>query len=251
MRSVSHDDVDHGSASYLALTGQFHPRKSSNPPPAGTDFPTYGAIVKRIRPTQRFPYSAVHVNGPVLAPVEPAPGQFGGLLGRAEEPLVLGNVLDEAAMPGLEPRAEVPTVRQDSRRSLLQAINSELPAWRDNRLLLERDFLYRRAFAFLESPRNRQAFDLTREPASVRERYGFNRSGQACLLARRLVEVGVPWITVMWNHMIRGQDATPASDDEYGWDTHNDIFPTLKNHLLPRWIGRCRPCWRICSSAGF
>jgi hypothetical protein len=234
LRSMSHDDVDHGSASYLALTGQFHPRKSSNPPPAATDAPTYGAVVKRVRPTERFPYSAVHVNGPVLTPLEPGPGQFGGLLGRADEPLVLGNVLDKATMPGLEPQAEVPTVRQDSRRSLMQAIDSQLPVWRDNRSLLERELLYRRAFAFLESPRNRQAFDLTREAASVRERYGLNRSGQACLRARRLVEVGVPWITVMWNHMIRGQDTTPTLEEEYGWDTHNDIFPTLKNHLLPR-----------------
>jgi uncharacterized protein (DUF1501 family) len=38
----------------------------------------------------------------------------------------------------------------------------------------------------------------------------------------------------MWNHMIRGQDMTPTLEDEYGWDTHNDIFPTLKDHLLPR-----------------
>ena len=54
------------------------------------------------------------------------------------------------------------------------------------------------------------------------------------MLARRLVEVGVPWVTVFWNHMIRGQDMTPTPEDEYGWDTHNDIFPSLENHLLPR-----------------
>ena len=50
VRSVTHDDLDHGSATYLALTGQFHPRKSSNPPPQPTDYPTYGAILKRVRP---------------------------------------------------------------------------------------------------------------------------------------------------------------------------------------------------------
>jgi hypothetical protein len=234
VRSISHDDVDHGSASYLALTGQFHLRKSSNPLPAPTDFPTYGAILKRVRPTEHFPYSAVHINGPLLTPHEPGPGQFGGFLGRANEPLVLGNVLYGAAMPGLEAQPELPTIRQQARRSLLQSINSQLPAWRDDRVLLERQLLYRQAFAFLDSPRYRRAFDLTQEPPGVRERYGPNRSGQACLLARRLVEVGVPWITVMWNHMIRGQDTTPTLEDEYGWDTHNDIFPTLKDHLLPR-----------------
>ncbi|HWY85801.1 MAG TPA: DUF1501 domain-containing protein [Gemmataceae bacterium] len=234
VRNMSHDDVDHGSASYLALTGQFHLRKSSNPLAAPTDFPTHGAILKRVRPTEQFPYSAVHINGPLLAPHEPAPGQFGGFLGRANEPLVLGNVLNDAILPGLTAQAELPSIRQEARRSLLQSIDSELPVWRNNRTLLERELLYRQAFAFLDTPRYRQAFDLTQEPAAVRERYGPNRSGQACLLARRLVEVGVPWVTVMWNHMIRGQDVTPTLEDEYGWDTHNDIFPTLKDHLLPR-----------------
>jgi hypothetical protein len=53
-------------------------------------------------------------------------------------------------------------------------------------------------------------------------------------MARRLVEAGVPWITVFFNHGIRGQDDYPNDTDEYGWDTHNDIFYALKNHLLPR-----------------
>jgi hypothetical protein len=234
VRSMSHDDVDHGSASYLALTGHFHARKSSNPPPTANDFPTYGAILKRLRPTQRFPYTAVHVNGPLLSPIEPAPGQFGGLLGRANEPLVLGNVLDEATMPGLEPRPDLPAIRQQARRSLLHAINQHVSSWRDEPALLARDLHYRQAFTFLDTPRYRQAFDLNQEPDGVRERYGPNRSAQACLLGRRLIEVGVPWVTVFWNHMIRGQDRTPTPEDEYGWDTHNDIFPTLRNHLLPR-----------------
>lgn len=235
VRSLSHDDVDHGSASYVALTGHFHPRKSSNPPITPNDFPTYGAVLKRVRPAAGFPYTAVHVNGPLLSPREAGPGQFGGFLGRAHEPLILGDVSDSGrAIPGLEPRPELPAVRQGARRSLLQAINSQTASWRDQPNLLDRDVLYRRAYEFLDSPHYQQVFDLGREPDSVRERYGPNRSGQACLLARRLIEVGVPWVTVMWNHMIRGQDMTPTPEDEYGWDTHNDIFPTLKDHLLPR-----------------
>jgi hypothetical protein len=234
VRSVSHDDVDHGSASYLALTGQFHQRRSSNPPIRPTDFPTYGAILKRMRPSADFPYTAIHVNGPLLTPREAGPGQFGGFLGRANEPLIIGDVTDGATMPGLEPQPDLPAVRLDGRRSLLQSIHNQASAWQNDRTLLERDQLYRNAFAFLDAPRYRQAFDLSREPAHVRERYGPNRSGQACLLGRRLVEVGVPWVTVFWNHMIRGQDMTPTPEDEYGWDTHNDIFPTMKDHLLPR-----------------
>jgi hypothetical protein len=75
---------------------------------------------------------------------------------------------------------------------------------------------------------------LNAEPASIRDRYGRNRTGQACLLARRLVEAGVPLITVMFNHGIRGQDKAPELTDSYGWDTHNDIFEALRVHLLPR-----------------
>jgi hypothetical protein len=235
VRSVSHDDVDHGSASYAALTGQFHLRRSSNPPVRPTDFPTYGAILRRVRPTRNFPYTAVHLNGPLLTPIEAGPGQFGGFLGRGNEPLILGDVTDTATtMPGLEPQPDVPTVRQQARQSLLQSLHRQAAAWQNDRALLERDQLHRRAFEFLDSPRYRQAFDLTREPESLRQRYGPNRSGQAMLLGRRLVEVGVPWVTVFWNHMIRGQDMTPTPEDEYGWDTHNDIFPTMKDHLLPR-----------------
>src|SRR5207244_1437516 len=65
-------------------------------------------------------------------------------------------------------------------------------------------------------------------------RYGRYRAGQACLLARRLVEAGVPWITVIFNQTNRGQDKTPDETESYGWDTHNDIFYALKEHLLPR-----------------
>jgi hypothetical protein len=170
-----------------------------------------------------------------LTPREAGPGQFGGFLGRANEPLVLGDCTDtNTTMPGLEPQSDLPAVRLDARRSLMQALDRQAAAWQNEPALLERDLLHRRAFAFLDSPRHRQAFDLTREPAALRERYGPNRSGQAMLLGRRLVEVGVPWVTVFWNHMIRGQDMTPTPEDEFGWDTHNDIFPTMKDHLLPR-----------------
>jgi hypothetical protein len=235
VRSMSHDDFDHGSASYLALTGQFHQRRSSNPPPTGNDFPTLGAVLRRVRPPQHFPYTAVHVNAPLLTPREAGPGQFGGFLGRAHEPLVLGNIIDPTrTLLGLTPLWDLPAVRLETRHALLQSIDCQAAAWSNDRALLERDQLYRQAYAFLDSPRYREVFDLTREPDSVRTRYGPNRSGQACLLARRLVEAGVPWVTVMWNHMIRGQDMTPTPEDEYGWDTHNDIFPTLREHLLPR-----------------
>jgi uncharacterized protein (DUF1501 family) len=94
--------------------------------------------------------------------------------------------------------------------------------------------LYGQAFQVLASPACHSAFDLSAEPQRLRERYGRYRSGQACLLARRLVEAKVPLVTVMFNHGNRGQDKHPEETDSYGWDTHNDIFQALKVHLLPR-----------------
>jgi hypothetical protein len=235
LRSVSHDDLDHGSATYLALTGHFHPRKSSNPPPLPTDCPTYGAVLQRVRPSKRFPRTAVHLNGPALIPEKVGPGQFGGLLGRNFDPLTLGDVTEASvAIEGLEPQPELPPVRQQARRTLLESIDAYRRDLASNPTLRDMDGLYRQAYELLASSHCRQAFDLSQEPTALRDRYGRHRSGQACLLGRRLVEAGVPLVTVIWNHSNRGQDKAPGQTDLYGWDTHNDIFDALKDHLLPR-----------------
>src|SRR4029450_8242 len=94
--------------------------------------------------------------------------------------------------------------------------------------------LYAQALGMLSSTAARQAFDLDAEPAALRDRYGRHRSGQSLLLARRLVEAGVPYINVIWNQTNRGQDLDPSDTDVYGWDTHNDIFESLTNRPLPR-----------------
>jgi len=107
----------------------------------------------------------------------------------------------------------------------------------------EMDKLYRRAYQFLDSPAAADAFHLEREPAKLRERYGLNVFGQSLLLARRLVEAGVPMITVYWpdrkepeaflNNGVRDSVAVPA------WDTHGTKvgntpnFPALRERLLP------------------
>lgn len=233
LRSVSHDDLDHGSATYLALTGRLHPQKSSNPPPSPNDFPTYGALLKRVRPTQASFETAVHVNGPAIIPIAPSPGQDGGFLGRAYEPMLVGDVL-AGDLPDLDLPPELPPLRVESRRTLLEVVDGYRRGLAESASPAEMTLAQRRAYELLGSSACRQAFDLNAEPPALRERYGLHRSGQACLLARRLVEAGVPWITVMWNHSGRGQDQFPGDTDRYGWDTHNDIFEVLREHLLPR-----------------
>ncbi len=235
VRSMSHDDLDHGSATYLALTGQPHPKKSSNPEPSSLDAPTIGSLVQRVRPAERFPHTAVQLNGPLLSPQLPSAGQFAGLLGKRFDPLVLGDVTaSPVVVDGLEPLPDLPPVRQLARQTLLDAIDSARRKFDGHRSLSEMSDLYRQAQQLLDAPHCREAFDLSDEPSAVRDRYGRFRSGQACLLARRLVEAGVPLITVMLSHSNRGQDLHPSETDFYGWDTHNDIFEAMREHLLPR-----------------
>lgn len=235
VRSMSHDDLDHGSATYLSLTGQFHPRKSSNPLPRDDDAPALGAILQRVRSSSQFPYTAVNVNGPLLVPELPSPGQYGGFLGRKFEPLTVGDVTDAAVvLDGLEPQPALPLVRQSGRVSLLDAIDRTRRQFDSDRRYAEMSELYRQAHVLLASPHTRRAFDLSQESAAIRDRYGRYRTGQACLMARRLVEAGVPLITVFLNHTARGQDKAPEETEEYGWDTHNDIFMAMREHLLPR-----------------
>jgi hypothetical protein len=131
LRSVAHDDLDHGSATYLALTGRFHAKKSGNPLPSPSDQPTYGAVLHRVRPARHFPQTAVHVNGPAQVPEILAPGQFAGLLGRGCEPLLVGDPSGEGvSVRGLDPLPELPPVRVNVRRSRWNRSTATVPAWR-------------------------------------------------------------------------------------------------------------------------
>lgn len=234
IRTMSHEDLDHGSAVYLTLTGFYHRRRSGNPPPTPIDRPTLGALYENMRHRSDFVRSSIHLNGPILVPTEPSPGQNAGFLGPAAEPLQIGDVTAApVAVPGLESFADLPEIRLSSRQSLLSGLDLFLRDG-ETRQLAEQSGAYRQAFDLLHRPECRKAFELESEPDSVREQYGRHRTGQACLLARRLVEAGAPWITLFWNHSVRGQDEAPNETDLYGWDTHNDIFYALKNHLLPR-----------------
>jgi hypothetical protein len=235
VRSMSHEDLDHGSAAYLALTGCYHAKRSANPPPSPNDIPTYGAVLRRVRKSGHSVCDAVHLNGPALVPTNLSPGQDGGFLGRAYEPLLVGDPSGAAGtIPGLAPHFDLPAVRMNDRLSLKQSLDEYARRLESTEPARDMNRLYSQAYEMLASAKNREAFDLAGEPAALRDRYGRHRSGQALLLARRLVEAGVPYINVIWNHTNRGQDLDPDDTDVYGWDTHNDIFDSLQNRLLPR-----------------
>jgi hypothetical protein len=236
VRSMSHEDLDHGSAVYLCLTGQYHQRRSSNPPVSPQDWPTLGAVVKQFRPPRGFVDSAIHVNGPALVPLIVGPGQYAGFLGTDFEPLQIGNVREQpTVLPGLAPLSDLPSHRRMQRWKLAQQLDawSKGPPGTADSVVRYRQ-LAESALTALDQPAVQYAFDLDREPDAVREAYGHHRAGQSLLLARRLLEAGVPWLTVFWNHNGRGQDERPEDLDFCGWDTHNDLFRTMQHQLLPR-----------------
>lgn len=236
VRTMSHEDLDHGSAFYLAMTGTYHQRLSSNPPARPNDHPFLGSVLKRVRPAEKFVHTSVLVNGPALVPWEPGPGQFGGLLGKEFDPLIVGDVsTGRPPVPGLTPLESLNGLRRENRAELLGELESSAASGGAGypAPMFDMQMLYRQAFEMLDRPEAREAFDLDAESPALRDRYGRHRPGQSCLLARRLVEAGVPLVTVVWNHSNRGQDRFEDAE-EFGWDTHNDIFQVMGNHLLPK-----------------
>ena len=125
-------------------------------------------------------------------------GQDAGFLGKAYDPFVL--MADPSKpnfkVPDLLPPPEIGEARLERRRKLRAIVDETVNDFEasDNAKLLDSNF--EAAFRMMTSPQAREAFDLSKEPTAVRERYGMNRFGQCCLLARRLIEAGVRFVTV-------------------------------------------------------
>jgi hypothetical protein len=125
-------------------------------------------------------------------------GQDGGFLGKAHDPFTL--MADPSKpnfkVPDLLPPEQIGEARLARRRKLRSIVEETVSNFEasDNAKLLDSNF--EAAFRMMTSPQARAAFDLTQEPAAVRERYGMNRFGQCCLLSRRLIEAGVRFVTV-------------------------------------------------------
>lgn len=140
-------------------------------------------------------------------------GQAGGFLGKAHDPFALMADPSQPAfkVPDLLPPDQIGVVRLDRRRKMREVVEAaakEFEASEDARLL---DDNFQVAYRLMTSPQARAAFDLAAEPAAVRERYGMNRFGQCCLLARRLVENGVRFVTI---------NTFLTVFDEITWDIH-------------------------------
>ena len=140
-------------------------------------------------------------------------GQAGGFLGKAHDPFALMADPSKAdfKVPDLLPPDHIGTRRLERRRRMREIVDetaNQFEASEDARLLDEN---FQAAFRMMTSEQARTAFDLSKEPLKVRERYGMNRFGQCCLLARRLVENGVRFVTI---------NTFLTVFDEITWDIH-------------------------------
>lgn len=140
-------------------------------------------------------------------------GQDAGFLGKTYDPFVLN--ADPSAkdfqVPDLLPPKEISEVRLERRRSIREVVDQSVKNFEASEAAKLMDTNFTDAYRLMTSTAAREAFDLTQEPVKVRERYGMNRFGQSCLLARRLVERGVRFVTVNTFITVFG---------EITWDIH-------------------------------
>lgn len=224
VRSVSHPDNTHTVAMHYMLTGHRHAQPSTNPRNQSSDFPTFGAVLNYLRGQPGKLPAGISLNSPanqVSANNHIFPGFFAGLIGNRYDPLFIA---DDPSTAGFQP---FPTVPASATQQFLTRQSLRNDVERHGRALAVAgagrnfDRFHERAFELVSSSAARAAFDLTRESRSRRDRYGWTVFGQSMLLARRLVEAGVPLVTVNW-----------ARNDAF-WDTHARNFEQLKKDLLP------------------
>jgi uncharacterized protein DUF1501 len=222
IRNLHHENTVHPAAAGMTLSG--------HPSAPGLRPPNHGAVISRFgaRPGQALP-AAVRVGPRLWDCVGFADSQDGGFLGEAYTPFVAEDPqapLEKIASFQLPEGVGAP--RLERRKTLLERLDG-LQRRVEGAAAEVRDAAYEKAFSLITSPAAKQAFDLHREPAGVRERYGDTLPGQGLLMARRLVEAGVRFVQVNWCRYVV----------EAGWDTHGTgtnmggTIPQMKEFLLP------------------
>jgi uncharacterized protein (DUF1501 family) len=140
-------------------------------------------------------------------------GQDGGFLGKSYDPFVLNAdpSKKDFKVPDLLPPQEIGEARLQRRRELREIVDDTVKNFEASESAKLMDSNFADAYRLMTSTKAREAFDLTKEPEKVRQRYGMTRFGQSCLLARRLIETGVRFVTI--NTFI-------TVFDEITWDIH-------------------------------
>lgn len=228
VRSLSHSDPAHLSSGHATLTGNLAPVvKSDADPPSPKDSPHLGSLISKLKPADGGLPSFVHMPWKALHPAAPggvAPGQHGGWLGASYDGMLLsGDPNHPDWKPqGLTLPANISLERLQSRVELMRRLGVQRRAFENAAQTAAFNDQQQQAFNMLSSNAVQSAFDITQEDDATRDRYGRNIHGQCVLMARRLVEHGVPLVSVNWHN-----------DGRNFWDTHGDNFNRLKNDLIP------------------
>ena len=231
IRSMHHTMKNHNPASYYALTGHAPPVDDITLRDSPELFPAYGSVVDRLAPGSSEMPTFVGLPW-VIGDGTITPGQGASFLGKMHDPLLVTKDPSKPnfALPELRLPANLSYERLMHRRSIQKMIDGQSRLLDRSAQVRGLDSYYEKALAMLDSPRLREAFNLSSEPDKVREEYGRNAYGQSCLLARRLVEAGTKFITVYFSSNIGG-------DVGSGWDTHGNngtkMFPVMEKYHLP------------------
>jgi hypothetical protein len=220
IRSLAHNNADHFDASHWVQTG-YHEFKVMG---RGQPHPSQGSVVSHLRGGNR-PGMPPYVCIPDAYSPNLSFYQQAGFLSAEHNPLSAGG---EPAYRGKRRRPEfalsgdLTMPRVASRRDLLRRFDHLARQADRSKACRSLDASRQRAFELITSPGVKRAFDLSREPAPLHERYGRHPWGQAALLARRLVENGVTFVTI--NHY--------EADIDW-WDDHYTIEKNLRKRLPP------------------
>lgn len=229
---------DHHAGYYYNLTGHVPDQSfltlGNNRTPFPDDWPFMGSVVAAKRPPHSTLTNAITLpHRPSKAPYT-RPGQFAARLGTEHDPLYVQGDLNSPLKfqaPALVLDGSITPDRLQSRRDLAGILDSAKRELDESATVGAWSRQQQRALSLLLASRTTEAFDVSRESPELRQRYGETINGMSLLLARRLVEAGVPFVTVFWmeNETKLAKKCASAG----GWDTHGNNFACLKEDLLP------------------
>ncbi len=225
---MHHEANDHGVAGTIALTGSIAGAVGLGGPENTKALrPSTGAIVGRLhRADARSLPPYVILGSPLHQGLKRAVGEGGGSLGGLYDPFRLdyepgvGLKLPDAKLPD-----GVSESRLKARRELLKCLGESGAGKNANGPIERMSRQFELAHTLIASRQSLTALDVGREPASVREAYGPHRFGQCCLIARRLVESGIPFVQVNWSTHVEG----PEDGGDGGWDMHDRYFEVMQD----------------------
>jgi len=235
IRSMSYTPAglfNHTAAHYQMMTGYTPDRVSPSgqlEPPAPNDFPHAGCQIARLRPPEVPMLPFVLLPRPTQESNVIGKGSTAGFLGAAYDPYYFyQDPNKEIKLDDLTMRKDVPKDRLERRANLLKKVEDAMPDMEKAVSSYALDKYYQKAFDLVSSGRARNAFDLTQEKDSLRDKYGRHTFGQGLLLARRLIEASTRFVQVNWPAVANGDPKVDA------FDTHAANFGPLRNLHCPK-----------------